>query len=372
MAQSESTSLDVTAGSLAVATWRGVGMDGGFGETCRRPVTLDRAALRDLYRRMALGRRADLQASNLTRQGALGVYASSLGQEATEVGAVAALEPQDWLFPTYRDAVGVFSRGVDIVDILALFQGTWHCGYDPVRTRVAPLCTPLATQVVHATGLAMAARMRGDPVVALTFLGDGASSEGDTHEAMNMAGVYGAPCVFVVQNNGYAISVPLANQTRASSIALRAAGYGIAGARVDGNDILSVYTVVKEAVERARAGGGATLVETITYRINAHTTADDATRYRTESEVSEWTDRDPLGTYLAFLREHELVDDAFLASVESEGEAVAERMRGALYGAPAGDPLEMFDHVYAARTPQLDAQRAQLAAELAAEQEGAG
>jgi len=313
-----------------------------------------------------LSRRVDRQAINLTRQGALGVFASSHGQEAAQVGAVFALEPGDWLFPSYRDTVGTFARGVDIVEILALFQGSWHCGFDPHEHRVAPLTTPLATQALHATGLAMAAKLRNDPIVALTFFGDGAASEGDAHEAMNMAAVYQAPVIFLVQNNHYAISVPIEQQMRTSAIASRAAGYGMPGVLVDGNDVLAVYSATRAAVERARAGGGPTLIEAVTYRMEAHTTADDQTRYRSAEEVAAWSERDPLARYLARLRDAGTVDDAFLAEVESEGEALAARMRDALFGGEGGDPREMFDHVFATLTPQLAVQRALLDRELAA------
>lgn len=348
------------------ASWQEVAAEGGLDGPTSHEIALDAAQLRSLYRLMALSRRVDRQAINLTRQGALGVFASSNGQEAAQVGAVFALHETDWLFPSYRDTVGTFARGVDIVEILALFQGSWHCGFDPFQYRVAPLTTPLATQALHATGLAMAARLRHDPIVALTFLGDGAASEGDAHEAMNMAAVYQAPVVFLVQNNQYAISVPIQQQMRASSIALRAAGYGIPGIRVDGNDVLAVYGATRAAVERARAGAGPTLIEAVTYRIEAHTTADDETRYRSAAEVDAWRKRDPVERFLALLREAGLIDDAFLAELDAEAEAVAARMRDALFGAPGGDPREMFDHVYADLTPQLREQRAALDAELAA------
>ena len=348
------------------AAWREVAPDGGLQESSSHELGLDDGRLRSLYRLMALSRRVDRQAINLTRQGALGVFASSQGQEAAQVGAVFALEKDDWLFPSYRDTVGVFARGVDIVEILALFQGSWHCGFDSKRYRVAPLTTPLATQAPHATGLAMAARLRHDPIVALTFLGDGAASEGDAHEAMNMAAVFQAPVIFFVQNNQYAISVPVQQQTRASSIALRAAGYGMPGVLVDGNDVLSVYGATRAAVQRARSGGGPTLIEAVTYRMEAHTTADDETRYRSADEVEAWRQRDPLARFLALLRDSNVVDDVFLAGVDTEGEAIAARMRDALFGAPGGDPCEMFDHVYATATPQLQEQRAALERELAA------
>jgi pyruvate dehydrogenase E1 component alpha subunit len=234
---------------------------------------------------------------------------------------------------------------------------------------VAPLTTPLATQALHAVGLAMAAKIKHDPIVALTFFGDGAASEGDAHEAMNLAAVYAAPVVFVVQNNGYAISVPYHLQTKASSIALRAAGVGMPGIRVDGNDVISVYGAVRTAVERARRGDGPTLVEAVTYRLEAHTTADDTTRYRSDDEAAEWRTRDPVARFLGLLREGGIVDDAFVASVDAEGEVEAARMRDFLFGAPAGDPREMFDHVYATPTPLLEAERAMLEQELTAAEE---
>ena len=349
------------------ATWREVAPEGSLRESGNQAIALDRDQLRSLYRLMALSRRVDRQAINLTRQGALGVFASSHGQEAAQVGSVFALGPDDWLFPSYRDTVGTFARGVDMVEILALFQGSWHCGFDPRAHRVAPLTTPLATHALHAVGLAMAARLRHDPIVALTFFGDGAASEGDAHEAMNMAAVYQAPVVFFVQNNHYAISVPVAQQMRTSAIALRAAGYGMPGVLVDGNDVLAVYGATHAAVERARAGNGPTLIEALTYRMEAHTTADDQTRYRSAEEVAEWGARDPLTRYLGLLRDAEIVDDGFLAGVDAEGEVIAARMRDALFGSEGGDPCEMFDHVYETLTPQLALQRAVLERELAAE-----
>ena len=361
--------VSVGAASLTKAAWQDVAAEGSLGEPITHDVDLSHDQLRSLYRLMALSRRVDRQAINLTRQGALGVFASSHGQEAAQVGSVFALEADDWLFPTYRETVGTFARGVDVVELLALFSGSWHCGFDPYQYRVAPLTTPLATQALHAVGLAMAARIKHDPIVALTFFGDGAASEGDAHEAMNIAAVSGAPVVFVVQNNGYAISVPYRLQTKASSIALRAAGVGMPGIRVDGNDVIAVYGAVRAAVERARRGDGPTLVEAVTYRLEAHTTADDTTRYRSDDEAAPWRARDPVDMFLRVLREGGVVDDVYVAEVEAEGEAVAARMRDFLFDAPAGDPREMFDHVYATPTPQLEAQRAILNQELTAGEE---
>ncbi|MFN2581958.1 MAG: pyruvate dehydrogenase (acetyl-transferring) E1 component subunit alpha [Candidatus Dormibacteria bacterium] len=367
-AQCQDSTVIVNEQQPMAATWREVAPDGGLSETGQHAITLDAEQLRSLYRLMALSRRVDRQAINLTRQGALGVFASSHGQEGAQVGAVFAMEQNDWLFPSYRDTVGTFARGVDIVDILALFQGSWHSGFDPREHRVAPLTTPLATHALHATGLAMAARLRNDPIAALVFFGDGASSEGDTHEAMNMAAVYQAPVVFFVQNNQYAISVPISLQSHASTIAVRAAGYGMPGIVVDGNDVLAVYGATRVALERARNSGGPTLIEAVTYRIEPHTTADDSTRYRSDDEVAEWTARDPVARFTSQLRDAGVLDDDLVARVESEGEAVAARMRDSLFGAEGGDPREMFDHVYASMPATLREQRAALERELSSDE----
>ena len=219
-----------------------------------------------LHRQMVLGLRFDSQATALTKQGRLAVYPSARGQEAGEIGAVAALRPQDWLFPTYRDSMALVARGVDPVEVLTLLRGDWHCGYDPYEHRVAPQCTPLATNAPHAVGVAHAARLKGEDTVALVMLGDGATSEGDTHTALNFAAVWNSPVVFFVQNNGYAISVPVAKQTAAPSLAHKGIGYGIPGVLVDGNDPAAVYAAVRQAVESAAGGGGPTLIEALTYR----------------------------------------------------------------------------------------------------------
>ncbi len=266
--------------------------------------------LRALHRAMVLGRRFDTQATALTKQGRLAVYPSSRGQDACQVGAVLALREQDWLFPTYRDSVAILTRGVPAEETLTLLRGDWHCGYDPVQHRVAPQCTPLATNTLHAVGLAYAARLKHEDQVALVLLGDGATSEGDTHEALNFAAVWKAPTVFLVQNNGYAISVPLAKQTAAPTLAAKGIGYGVPSLLIDGNDAAAVYAAVRAGVARASHGDGPTLIEAITYRIEAHTNADDATRYRSSAEVSAWLERDPIARLEAYLRAHELLDDA--------------------------------------------------------------
>ena len=317
-----------------------------------------------LHRQMVLGRRFDAQATALTKQGRLAVYPSARGQEAGEIGAVAALRPQDWLFPTYRDSMAVVARGVDPVEVLALLRGDWHCGYDPYAHRVAPQCTPLATNAPHAVGLAHAARLKGEDTVALVMLGDGATSEGDTHAALNFAAVWHSPVVFFVQNNGYAISVPVAKQTAAPSLAHKGIGYGIPGVLVDGNDPAAVYAAVRQAVESASAGGGPTLIEALTYRMEAHTNADDAARYQPQAEVQAWLHRDPVARIRQYLLDQELVDAAALSALDAEAEAQAGDLRQRMNTDMVPDPADLFRFVYAEPTPALRREQQQLAAEL--------
>jgi 2-oxoisovalerate dehydrogenase E1 component alpha subunit len=320
--------------------------------------------LAELYRRMVIGRRFDAQATALTKQGRLAVYPSSRGQDACQVGGVLALRDQDWLFPTYRDSVAIMTRGVDPVEVLSLLRGQWHCGYDPHQRRVAPQCTPLATNTLHAVGLAHAARLKGEDTVALVLLGDGATSEGDTHEALNFAAVWKAPVVFLLQNNGYAISVPLAKQTAAPTLAHKGIGYGIPGELIDGNDAAAVYTTVRAAVERASRGAGPTLIEALTYRVEAHTNADDATRYRDLDEVASWLARDPLTRLETYLRSVGRLDEAGAARLEAEAEQFAAALRERMNVDAPVDPAELFAHVYAEPTAPLREQRDSLLAEL--------
>ncbi|MFF3766032.1 pyruvate dehydrogenase (acetyl-transferring) E1 component subunit alpha [Streptomyces sp. NPDC001922] len=333
----------------------------------------DPALLKRLHAELVRGRRYNTQATALTRQGRLAVYPSSTGQEACQVAAALVLEDRDWLFPSYRDTLAAVARGLDPVQALTLLRGDWHTGYDPREHRVAPLCTPLATQLPHAVGLAHAARLKGDDVVALAMVGDGGTSEGDFHEALNFAAVWRAPVVFLVQNNGFAISVPLAKQTAAPSLAHKAVGYGMPGRLVDGNDAVAVHEVLGEAVRRARAGDGPTLVEAVTYRMEAHTNADDATRYRPDDEVAEWREHDPISLLEREMRDRHLLDDKEARVVRESAEEMAADLRERMNQDPVLNPLDLFGHVYAEQTEQLREQAAQLRAELdAADHEGEG
>jgi len=322
------------------------------------------AMLRQAYRLMVLGRRFDIQATALTKQGRLAVYPSSRGQEACQVAGVLALGKDDWLFPTYRDSVALVARGVDPVEVLTLLRGDWHCGYDPMATRVAPQCTPLATQVLHATGMADALRRKGDGGVVMALIGDGGTSEGDFHEALNFAAVFNAPVVFFIQNNKYAISVPLARQSAAPALAYKGIGHGVRSEQVDGNDLVAVLAVLTAAVEHARAGRGPFLVEAHTYRMDAHTNADDATRYRDEEEVRRWGDADPLERLETYLRSRQVLAEADVEAVRAQAEDFAADLRTRMNADTEADLLEIFDHVFAEPTPQLLEQREQLATEL--------
>ena len=245
-------------------------------------VGLEPGELRELLRWMVLARRLDRECMALQRQGELTVYPPFEGQEAAQIGSAFALGPDDFVFPSFRELAVALVRGVDPVQYMQYHRGTWHGGpYDPRATRFAPICVPTATQISHAVGYAMGLRFDDIPACAIAYFGDGSASEGDFHEAANMAAVFRSPAILFCQNNGWAISVPTTSQT-SGEIWKRAEGYGFRGVRVDGNDVLAVYRVMKEAVARAHAGDGPTLIEALTYRVGPHTTADDAGRYRDE------------------------------------------------------------------------------------------
>lgn len=325
--------------------------------------------LLDAYTGLVAARRLNDQASVLVRQGRLAVYPSSHGQEACQVAAARVLADGDWLFPTYRDTAAIVARGVDPVEALTLLRGTWHCGYDPYAHRVAPQATPLATQLPHAVGVALAARMRGESTVVLAMCGDGATSEGDFHEALNFAAVLQAPVVFFVQNNQYAISVPLARQSAAPTLAHKGVGYGMPGEQVDGNDVAALLAVLGAAVDRARSGEGPQLVEAHTYRVAAHTNADDAARYRAEDEVKAWLARDPISRLETYLTHRGVLTPERIRAATEQADRLAEAMREGLSRDEPADPADLFAHVYASPTPQLVEQARMVADELEREAE---
>ena len=320
------------------------------------------------YEQLVVGRRVNDQNSALVRQGRMAVYPSSHGQEACKVAAALCLSDGDWMFPTYRDSVAVMARGVDPVQTMTLFRGDWHGGYDPARHKVGIQCTPLTTQLLHGVGVAHAAKLRGEDTVVLAMCGDGATSEGDFHEALNFAAVFHLPVVFFVQNNQYAISVPLAHQSVAPSLAHKAVGYGMAGERVDGNDVVALLAVLGRAVKLAREGSGPLLVEAHTYRMQAHTNADDATRYRQDSEVAQWVAKDPLSRMRTYLTDRGLLDDEGEARIAGNAETVAAQLREGLGEDVPVDPQDLFKYVFSTPTPQLAEQSALLADELSREE----
>ncbi len=339
-------------------------VDGTLTEDPRWPIDLGDDQLVELYRLMVMARQIDAQAITLQRQGQLGVYASLRGQEAAQIGSAFALAPQDWVFPSYREMGVALVRGVDPADLLHVFRGTWLGAHDPAKHRFALITISIATQALHAAGFAMGAKLDGSDACAVAYMGDGATSEGDAHEAFNFASVFDAPCVFFVQNNQYAISVPVTRQTKAPTIAHKAIGYGMPGYRCDGNDVLGTYAVMRKALRHARDGNGPVLVEAVTYRMEAHTTADDPTRYRDDAELERWRARDPLSRFERFLRGRGVVDDDVAQTVDQVAKAEAQSVRAAIYDAPHGDPLELFSYVYAEPTQQLRDQRALLQDEL--------
>ncbi|NNG38131.1 pyruvate dehydrogenase (acetyl-transferring) E1 component subunit alpha [Flexivirga sp. ID2601S] len=325
------------------------------------------ARLRAVWHAMVIGRRFDIQATALTKQGRLAVYPSSRGQEACQVGATLAIRPTDWMFPTYRESMALVTRGIDPVEVLSLLRGDSHCGYDPIATHTAAQCTPLSTQLVHAAGAAYGEKRRGRDSVALAFIGDGATSEGDFHEALNFAAVFESPTIFFVQNNKYAISVPLSKQTKAPSLAYKGIGYGVPAEQVDGNDPAAVLAVMDVALEHARSGKGPFLIEAHTYRLDAHTNADDATRYRSSDEVTAWLDRDPIARVEAWLKARGELNDDIVAATNAEAEARASELRDRMNAEPTVEPMSLFDNVFAEPTAQLEEARAMVQAELEAE-----
>ncbi len=340
------------------------------GERVHHPdydVDLTDEQYRDLYRDLVLVRRIDVEATALQRQGELGLWAALLGQEAAQVGSGRALMPQDFAFPTYREHGVAWCRDVDPVHLLSLFRGTSHGAWDPNDKRFALYTIVIGSQTLHATGYAMGVvkdgavgdATTGEAVIA--YFGDGASSQGDVNEAFVWASAYNAPIVFFCQNNQWGISTPTSTQSRIP-LYKRAEGFGFPGVRVDGNDVLASYAVTRAALDHARTGQGPTLVEAFTYRMGAHTTSDDPTRYRLSSELEAWKLKDPLERMRSFLFKQQLADASYLEKVEAESDELAARIRKACLEMPDPPPSVMFDQVYAEMTPPLREQAAQFAA----------
>jgi 2-oxoisovalerate dehydrogenase E1 component subunit alpha len=320
--------------------------------------------LRGLYRDMVLTRRFDGEATALQRQGELGLWASLLGQEAAQIGSGRALHDDDYVFPTYREHGVAWCRGVDPTNLLGMFRGVNNGGWDPNSNNFHLYTIVIGSQALHATGYAMGVAKDGADSAVIAYFGDGASSQGDVAEAFTFSAVYNAPVVFFCQNNQWAISEPAERQSRVP-IYQRAAGFGFPGVRVDGNDVLAVLAVTRAAMERARSGQGPMLVEAFTYRMGAHTTSDDPTRYRGSEEEEAWAAKDPIKRLRTYLENEKMVDGKFLAAVDEESDALARRVRDVVRAMPDPDTMAIFENVYADGHALVDEERAQFAAYLA-------
>lgn len=338
--------------------------EGGYQPHPDYPLDVDAGLLRQLYRDIVLTRRTDVESTALQRTGELGLWCPVLGQEGIQVGAGHAMRKTDFGFTTYRE-LGIFHvRGVDPVELLHLYRGTTHASWDPRQVGLGIFTIVIGSHALHSVGYAMGIQRDGAEEAVLSCFGDGATSTGDVHEAMVFATAFNAPVVFLVQNNQWAISVPVARQTR-TSLQVRASGYGMDSVRIDGNDVLAGLAVTRAMLDRAREGGGPAFIEAVTYRRGPHTTSDDPTRYRDEAELDTWATLDPLDRLRRHMERVGAMDDDFVAAVDAEADALGARLREAIRGMADPDPLGMFEHVYAEPHRQVTADRAAMANYLA-------
>jgi 2-oxoisovalerate dehydrogenase E1 component alpha subunit len=321
--------------------------------------SLSGEAIFGMYRDMVIIRRLDQESTSLQRQGQLALWAPVQGQEAAQIGAGRALEPGDFTFPTYREHGIAWCRGVPPEDMLRLFRATSNGGWDPQKYRHSVPTIVLGNQVLNAVGYAMGIQRDGAEEAAMTFFGDGASSQGDVLEAFVWAASFNTPVVFFCQNNQWGISTPMSIQSKIP-LYHRAHGFGFPGIRVDGNDVIAVYEVTKRALEQARVGGGPTLIEAYTYRLGAHTTSDDPTRYRIDAEVEVWKHRDPIERVKSLLVREYRVKAAKFDEVAAEAETMALKLRDDVLAMDRPDPITMFDHAYAAPHPLIDEGRREM------------
>ena len=354
---------DVAAPTDGIATVRLLAEDGTTLDDPTYSPLLDADAVREAFRIMYLARRIDTEGTNLQRQGQLALWAPAMGQEAAQIGAITALRPTDMVYPSYRELSMAMHRGLDPVSIFQIMRGISHATWDVDAFNFGLISFVVGAQTLQATGYAMAVTLDGADEVVLACLGDGATSEGMVNEAFNYAAVFSAPVIFLVQNNQYAISVPNSLQFRGAPAA-RAAGFGMPGIRVDGNDLLAVNAVVAEAAERARTGEGPTLIEAMTYRLGAHTTADDPTRYRSREEEALWAGRDPLTRTERWLRDQG-TPDAYFDELTAEADALATDVRARVLALEPVGITDLYEHVLAELSPALVEERDQVRAYLA-------
>ena len=325
-------------------------------------------ALKEFHRHMVVIRRFDIEAANLQRQGQLALWIPSLGQEAAQVGSASAARPQDHIFPAYREHVIARMRGVDPIKIIELLRGLSHGGWDPKDHGNFHLYTlVLGAQALHATGYAMGISFDGKPTgkpekdeAVVVYFGDGATSQGDVSEALVFAASYQTPQLFFLQNNHWAISVPVSRQSR-TPLYLRPSGFGIPGVQIDGNDVLASYAVTRTYLDETRAGGGPRFIEALTYRMGAHTTSDDPTKYRDEKDLGFWNRHDPIHRFETFLKARG-ADDAFFAEIAQEGEDLANDIRKRTLELGSPPTSAIFEHVYSEAHALMDEQAAWLAA----------
>ncbi len=326
--------------------------------------------IKRLYEHMVLTRQFDERMFKMQRQGRLGTFARVAGQEGAHVGAAFALRPDDWYVPAFREMGALLLRGYPLDKFLQYWGGDERGNALPKELRTLPVAIPVGTHMLHAVGIAWAMKQAGEDVAVLTVFGEGATSEGDFSEAMNLAAVFKVPVVFFCQNNHYAISVPYTKQTAAPTVAQKALGYGMFGVQVDGNDVFAVYRVTHEALARARESHEPTLIEADTYRVTDHTTSDDARRYRSDDEVAPWRERDPIDRLARYMRLNGLLDDGGAAAVLAEAD---RRVAEAVASFEAIEPPaidEIFNHVFSESTPLLAEQKAALMKRLAATRAG--
>ncbi|MBV9093602.1 MAG: pyruvate dehydrogenase (acetyl-transferring) E1 component subunit alpha [Streptosporangiaceae bacterium] len=340
------------------------------------PLDLPAADIRGLYRDMLLVRRIDTEAISLQRQGELGIWASLLGQEAAQIGSARALAAHDMVFPTYREHGVAWCRGIDPAKLLELYRGVSHGGWAPEEHKFGLYTIVIGSQTLHATGYAMGIQRDGavggdGAEAAIVYFGDGATSQGDVNESFVWASVFNAPVVFFCQNNQWAISEPLERQSRIP-LYQRARGFGFPGLRVDGNDVLACYAVTKKAMQAAREGQGPTFIEAFTYRMGAHTTTDDPTRYRLASELEMWKLKDPIERVRAYLVRTGQAGPEFFAEVDAEADQLGSRVREACRTMSDPPPLAIFDNVYTEPDAIVAAEREQFAAYLDSFVDGEG
>jgi pyruvate dehydrogenase E1 component alpha subunit len=325
-----------------------------------REPKLPASDLQKLYSLMATTRAADLKALKLQRQGRMGTFAPSLGHEACQVGSAFALQPKDWVFPYFRDLGTYITLGLPLKNYYLYWMGNEEGMRIPAGLNIFTISVPVGSQLPHSVGCAMAMKSRKEQAAALAYFGDGATSEGDFSEALNFAGVFKTPNVFICFNNQYAISTPVRQQTAAKTIAEKPAAFGFNGIRADGNDVLAMYALTMEALEKARSGGGPTLIEAFTYRMGNHTTSDDASRYRMEAEVKDWSRRDPIERFRLYLKGKGLWDESFEERVQKEAEVLISKALEEAESTPPPRPEDLFMHTYKDMTPELNDQLAEL------------